>query len=78
MASTQQKKEPQWKKFLNSGLAGMGATCIVQPIDLIKTRMQLSGEGGAARYPSSFHAAADILKTNGIRGMYNGCVSLLK
>lgn len=63
-------------KFVSSGLAGMGATCVVQPIDLIKTRMQLSGEGGAARYPSSFHAAADIIKTNGVRAMYNGYVQL--
>lgn len=59
-------------KFVSSGLAGMGATCVVQPIDLIKTRMQLSGEGGAAKYKSSAHAALDILKTNGLRGMYNG------
>jgi len=61
-------------KFLNSGLAGMGATCVVQPIDLIKTRMQLSGEGGALKYKSSFHAALDIVKSNGISGMYNGYV----
>lgn len=80
MAAPQQKKEVLWKKFLFSGLAGMGATCVVQPIDLIKTRMQLSGEGGASRYPTSFHAAADIVKSNGIRGMYNGyvCLELLK
>ena len=66
------KQEPQWMKFVSSGLAGMGATCVVQPIDLIKTRMQLSGEGGAAKYRHSAHAALDILKANGLRGMYNG------
>jgi hypothetical protein len=74
MASTQPRKESQWLTFLNSGLSGMGATCVVQPIDLIKTRMQLSGVGGAIKYKSSFHAAADIVKTEGLRALYNGYV----
>ena len=29
-------------KFLFGGLSGMGATCFVQPLDLVKTRMQVS------------------------------------
>lgn len=64
-------------KFVNSGLSGMGATCCVQPIDLIKTRMQLAGEAGGAKYRSSLHAAMDIIKTDGLLRMYNGYVFLL-
>lgn len=76
-APPQQKKEPIWLKFVNSGLSGMGATCCVQPIDLIKTRMQLAGEAGGAKYRSSLHAAMDIIKTDGLLRMYNGYVFLL-
>lgn len=76
--ATQQKQGNSYQglfKFLNGGLAGMVATCFVQPIDLIKTRMQLSGEGkGGKQYSSSFGAAVSIFKSEGITGMYNGSV----
>ncbi|PNF23877.1 Mitochondrial 2-oxoglutarate/malate carrier protein [Cryptotermes secundus] len=51
----------------------MGATCVVQPLDLVKNRMQLSGEGGKAReYKTSFHAIQGIIKKEGIVAMYTG------
>lgn len=51
----------------------MGATCFVQPLDLVKNRMQLSGEGGKAReYPTSFHAIRGIMAKEGIVAMYSG------
>jgi len=60
-------------RFIASGLAGSLATCFVQPIDLIKTRMQLSGEGGKSRvHKTAFHAFWNILKTEGIFNLYNG------
>jgi len=60
-------------KFIMSGLAGMAATMVVQPMDLIKNRMQLSGEGGATRqHKTAFHAAITIGRTEGIPGLYNG------
>ena len=34
-------QSPAWKAskpFFNGGLAGMGATCIIQPIDMVKAR----------------------------------------
>ncbi|MEQ2175448.1 hypothetical protein GOODEAATRI_018063 [Goodea atripinnis] len=44
----------------------MGATVFVQPLDLVKNRMQLSGQGTKAReYKTSFHALFSILKTEG-------------
>lgn len=51
----------------------MGATCVVQPLDLVKNRMQLSGEGGKAKeYKTSFHAIQGIIKKEGVVAMYNG------
>uniref|UniRef100_A0A4W5JEZ8 Solute carrier family 25 member 11 n=1 Tax=Hucho hucho TaxID=62062 RepID=A0A4W5JEZ8_9TELE len=51
----------------------MGATVFVQPLDLVKNRMQLSGQGGKAReYKTSFHALASILKNEGLGGIYTG------
>lgn len=51
----------------------MGATVFVQPLDLVKNRMQLSGEGAKTReYKTSFHALTSILKAEGLRGIYTG------
>lgn len=51
----------------------MSAVCFTQPLDLVKNRMQLSGEGGAAReYKTSVHAFFKILRTEGVIGIYNG------
>ncbi|XP_067828191.1 mitochondrial 2-oxoglutarate/malate carrier protein [Heptranchias perlo] len=67
------RTSPKSIKFLFGGLAGMGATFFVQPLDLVKNRMQLSGEGGRAKeYKTSFHALTHILKTEGVRGIYTG------
>uniref|UniRef100_A0A8K9XJF1 Mitochondrial 2-oxoglutarate/malate carrier protein n=1 Tax=Oncorhynchus mykiss TaxID=8022 RepID=A0A8K9XJF1_ONCMY len=49
------------------------STVFVQPLDLVKNRMQLSGQGGKAReYKTSFHALASILKNEGLGGIYTG------
>ncbi|XP_023717148.1 mitochondrial 2-oxoglutarate/malate carrier protein [Cryptotermes secundus] len=73
MAGEKAKTIPNSVKFLFGGLAGMGATCVVQPLDLVKNRMQLSGEGGKAReYKTSFHAIQGIIKKEGIVAMYTG------
>ncbi|KAI8439824.1 hypothetical protein MSG28_013491 [Choristoneura fumiferana] len=45
----------------------MAATCVVQPLDLIKTRMQLSG---GAR--SSFAVAGEIVAREGFVSLYTG------
>ncbi|KAK6175244.1 hypothetical protein SNE40_013749 [Patella caerulea] len=64
---------PKSIKFLFGGGAGMAATVFVQPLDLVKNRMQLSGVGGQAReHKTSFHAVKSILKNEGLFGMYTG------
>lgn len=50
----------------------MGATCVVQPLDLVKTRMQISGAGGGALYKNSFDALSKIAKSDGFLGLYRG------
>jgi len=73
MAEAKPKTSPKAVKFLFGGLAGMGATVFVQPLDLVKNRMQLAGQGSKAReYKTSFHCLTSILKTEGVGGIYTG------
>ncbi|KAL7050965.1 hypothetical protein ACKWTF_004278 [Chironomus riparius] len=51
----------------------MGATCFVQPLDLVKTRLQISGQGGTAKeYTGMFDAFTKIAKREGVRALYKG------
>lgn len=51
----------------------MVATLFVQPLDLVKNRMQLQGMGGAAKeYNSTLQALTGILKKEGVVGIYKG------
>lgn len=71
--STTPETIPKPIKFLFGGSAGMAATLFVQPLDLVKNRMQMSGEGGGSKaHKTSIHAIRSIMKTEGIMGMYNG------
>eukprot|EP00698_Gefionella_okellyi_P004598 TRINITY_DN14204_c0_g1_i1.p1 TRINITY_DN14204_c0_g1~~TRINITY_DN14204_c0_g1_i1.p1 ORF type:complete len:303 (-),score=46.10 TRINITY_DN14204_c0_g1_i1:141-1049(-) len=74
MASpTRKSGPPAWVPFAVGGLSGMGATLFVQPIDLIKTRMQLSGVGGATVQHKNFVSAfIAVAKSEGVAGLYKG------
>ena len=37
------------KPFFNGGLSGMLATCVIQPIDMVKVRIQLGATGSPVR-----------------------------
>ncbi|XP_050293226.1 mitochondrial 2-oxoglutarate/malate carrier protein-like [Anthonomus grandis grandis] len=64
---------PNGYKFLFGGTAGMMATCFVQPLDLLKNRMQMSGAGGKAKeYNSSVQALISIIQKEGVFTLYNG------
>ncbi|KAF2202823.1 mitochondrial dicarboxylate transporter [Delitschia confertaspora ATCC 74209] len=59
--------------FVNGGLAGMTATTVIQPIDMIKVRLQLAGEGvktGPRATPIS--VVKDILVSGKARDLYTG------
>ncbi|RWS06017.1 mitochondrial 2-oxoglutarate/malate carrier protein-like protein [Dinothrombium tinctorium] len=64
---------PKTVRFILGGTAGMAATCFVQPLDLIKNRMQLSGVGGKAKeHKTSFHVIKSVIRNEGITGLYVG------
>ncbi|KAF3944055.1 hypothetical protein ACB098_08G138000 [Castanea mollissima] len=56
---------PTVKPFVNGGTSGMLATCVIQPIDMIKVRIQL-GQGSAGS------VARNMLKEEGFGAFYKG------
>ncbi|KAF6230787.1 hypothetical protein HO173_010903 [Letharia columbiana] len=59
--------------FANGGLAGMTATTCIQPIDMIKVRLQLAGEGiktGPRATPLS--VTKDIIAQGKVMDLYTG------
>ncbi|KAF6251457.1 mitochondrial substrate carrier protein [Scenedesmus sp. NREL 46B-D3] len=54
------------KPYMNGGLSGMGATIIIQPIDMVKVRLQLGATGGPLR------VAKDIIAKDGFGSLYRG------
>lgn len=56
---------PTVKPFVNGGASGMLATCVIQPIDMIKVRIQL-GQGSAVQ------VTRNMLQNEGIGAMYKG------
>ncbi|KAG8090736.1 hypothetical protein GUJ93_ZPchr0011g27891 [Zizania palustris] len=53
------------KPFANGGVSGMLATCVIQPIDMVKVRIQL-GEGSAATVTKK------MLANEGVGSLYKG------
>lgn len=59
--------------FINGGIAGMVATSIIQPVDMIKVRLQLAGEGvKTGPKPSPLSVTKEILATGKIGDLYTG------
>jgi solute carrier family 25 (mitochondrial oxoglutarate transporter), member 11 len=59
--------------FVNGGLAGMFATACIQPIDMIKVRIQLAGEGSRSGVrPSAIRVAKDIVAAGKFLDLYSG------
>lgn len=59
--------------FVNGGLAGMTATAVIQPLDMIKVRLQLAGEGvRTGPRPSAFGVTRDIIASGKVTDLYTG------
>jgi solute carrier family 25 (mitochondrial oxoglutarate transporter), member 11 len=59
--------------FINGGLAGMFATTCIQPIDMVKVRIQLAGEGSRGGVkPTAFKMARDIIAAGKVLDLYDG------
>lgn len=54
------------KPFLNGGASGMVATCCIQPLDIVKVRIQLGQTGGP------FGIASNIVAKEGFAALYKG------
>lgn len=65
--------------FVIGGLAGAGATIFTNPMDVVKTRLQLQGELRAksettTRYRGIFHALYVIARADGALALQKGLV----
>jgi solute carrier family 25 oxoglutarate transporter 11 len=59
--------------FVNGGLAGMVATTVIQPIDMVKVRLQLAGEGvKTGPKPSPLTITKDIIAKGKVLDLYTG------
>ncbi|KAI4730438.1 hypothetical protein E4T49_01796 [Aureobasidium sp. EXF-10728] len=59
--------------FVNGGVAGMVATSVIQPIDMIKVRLQLAGEGvKTGPKPTPLSITRDIIASGKARDLYTG------
>lgn len=59
--------------FINGGIAGMVATSVIQPIDMVKVRLQLAGEGArTGPRPSPMSVTKDIIAQGRFLDLYTG------
>lgn len=59
--------------FINGGLAGMTATAVIQPVDMIKVRLQLAGEGvKTGPKPTPVSVFRDIVARGKVMDLYTG------
>jgi len=81
MAEKTAPTQQDWRKsatfkfaqpFLFGAISGSFATCCIQPIDMVKVRLQLSGEGGGAAIKSPIKMAGLLLKNEGPLAFYRG------
>jgi solute carrier family 25 oxoglutarate transporter 11 len=66
---------PNWVKlvqpFASGGIAGSLATCAIQPVDMIKVRIQIAGESAnAVKNPIAI--ATSIIRNDGFAALYKG------
>lgn len=68
---------PTSLNFIFGGISGCLATCVVQPIDMIKTQIQLaSAEGGVTKL-SPISVFKKFISDNGYKALYRGLDSAL-
>jgi len=59
--------------FVNGGLAGMTATTVIQPVDMVKVRLQLAGEGvKTGPKPTPIGIFRDIVAQGKVADLYTG------
>lgn len=69
------KTIPGGLRFVFGGLSGMCATSVVQPMDLVKTRMQLLGTAG--KNVTMISMTREVVSSQGAGGLYVGLSAAL-
>ncbi|KAI7999022.1 Mitochondrial succinate-fumarate transporter 1 [Camellia lanceoleosa] len=64
-----QKSIPPYVKAVAGSIGGVMEACCLQPIDVIKTRLQLDRSGA---YKGIFHCGTTIVRTEGVRALWKG------
>jgi len=72
MSNQQPPTIPNGMKFLFGGSAGMGATVFVQPLDLVKNRMQVVKVKAGGERPTSASVLTGVIRNEGFLTLYNG------
>eukprot|EP00405_Crypthecodinium_cohnii_P004829 CAMPEP_0194762052 /NCGR_PEP_ID=MMETSP0323_2-20130528/14643_1 /TAXON_ID=2866 ORGANISM="Crypthecodinium cohnii, Strain Seligo" /NCGR_SAMPLE_ID=MMETSP0323_2 /ASSEMBLY_ACC=CAM_ASM_000346 /LENGTH=295 /DNA_ID=CAMNT_0039684073 /DNA_START=42 /DNA_END=929 /DNA_ORIENTATION=+ len=65
--------EDAWKAmkpFLTGSLSGCFATCCIQPIDMVKVRIQLGAAEGGSTNPVT--VTKNLIAEGGVKGLYKG------
>lgn len=60
---------PPWLKALSGSMGGVMEAMCLQPIDVIKTRLQLDH---AKQYKGIAHCGSTVIKTEGVRALWKG------
>lgn len=59
--------------FINGGIAGMTATAVIQPVDMVKVRLQLAGEGiKTGPKPTALSVAKNVIASGKVLDLYTG------
>eukprot|EP00055_Hartaetosiga_balthica_P000894 m.137723 g.137723 ORF g.137723 m.137723 type:complete len:336 (+) comp12231_c0_seq1:179-1186(+) len=68
------RKQTSFVRGFGGMLAGLTSTIILQPFDVVKVRMQVSGAYSQSthNYKSSFHALQSLIKNEGLTALYKG------
>jgi solute carrier family 25, member 38 len=56
------------------GLSRGLATVLLSPVTLVKTRLEATGSFGLSGTGNMFTVARDVIKVQGIRGLWTGCI----
>ena len=62
------------KPFFNGGASGMLATCVIQPIDMVKVRLQLGAQGSPVRDPREWLPLAELGRNTGVKRLRITCL----
>ena len=60
------------KPFVLGGASGMFATACIQPIDMVKVRIQLAGEQGAGALKNPLAICLSVIRNEGFLKLYGG------